>query len=127
MGDPMWVMVMFDLPVLTKAQRKAANGYREMLYETGFSQVQFSVYAKYLINSTGMRSLLPGLKGNVPPAGEVRILRLTDEQWAGMYRYYGRTEVPPEATPTQMVLISDEEIASRAAVDPIGRSRGKRK
>jgi len=127
MGDPVWVLVMFDLPVKSRGQRKAANDYREMLYEAGFSQVQFSVYAKYLINATGMRSLLPALRGHVPPEGEVRILRLTDEQWAGMYRYYGRGEVPPESTPQQMVLITDEEIAIRAALDPAGRSRGKKK
>ena len=127
MADPVWLMVMFDLPVLTRAERKAANHYREMLYDYGFSQVQFSIYAKYVINATGLRTILPSLRGNVPPAGEVRVLRLTDEQWASMYRYYGAREVPPEERPSQLTLISDEEIESNRATDPVGRTRGRRK
>ena len=107
MADPVWLLVMFDLPVASRHQRKAANDYREMLYEKGFSRVQFSVYAKYLINATGMRTLLPTLRGMIPDEGEVRILRLTDEQWSTMYRYYGAEEVEPEGLPTQLVLIYD--------------------
>ena len=48
MADPVWLLVMFDLPVASRHQRKAAHDYREMLYDKGFSRVQFSVYAKYV-------------------------------------------------------------------------------
>ena len=109
MGDPVWTLVMFDLPVLTKPQRKLANKYRIFLLDIGFSRVQFSVYAKYLVNSSGLRPLLPELKRMVPPDGEVRILRLTDEQWAATYRYYGpESEKPTEAIPEQLGLIFDD-------------------
>ena len=127
MADPVWVLVMFDFPVLTKAQRREANAYRNMLYDSGFSQVQFSIYVKYLINATGLRALVPRLKGQVPLEGEVRVLRLTDEQWAGMFRYYGARDVAPEERPSQMLLITDAEIAARGLEIPTGRKRGKRK
>ena len=39
----MWLYVMFDLPVETKAQRKAAAGFRKDLLKDGFSMHQFSV------------------------------------------------------------------------------------
>lgn len=107
MADPVWLLVMFDLPVASRQQRKAAHDYREMLHEKGFSRIQFSVYAKYLINATGVRTLLPILRGMIPAEGEVRILRLTDEQWSTMYRYYGAEAVEPEGVPTQLVLIYD--------------------
>ena len=100
MADPVWLMVMFDLPVKTKEQRRGANRYRNMLYDQGFSQVQFSVYAKYLINASGVRSLLPRLRQAIPVNGEVRVLRLTDEQWSSTYRYFGDREVSPEERPS---------------------------
>jgi CRISPR-associated protein Cas2 len=122
-ADRVWLLVMFDLPVRTKEQRRSANQYRMMLYDRGFAQVQFSVYSKYLLNASGVRSLLPWLRGMVPPEGEVRVLRLTDEQWAGTYRYYGAVEVGAELAPTQLELILDDGIDARALPVRRGRDR----
>ena len=107
MADPVWVMVMFDLPVVTKNQRKMATRYRKSLLDLGFSMVQLSVYAKYVVNATGLRSMLPAIRGEIPPDGEVRVLRLTDEQWAATYRYYGQSEITTEAKPQQLGLALD--------------------
>lgn len=107
MADPVWVMVMFDLPVATKPQRRLATKYRKNLLDLGFSMIQFSVYAKYVINATGLRSMLPIIRSEIPPNGEVRVLRLTDEQWAATYRYYGVAEVAVEAIPEQLGLALD--------------------
>src|SRR5690606_17027170 len=40
----MWMMAMFDLPVLTKPERKRAADFRKFLLDQGFEMVQFSVY-----------------------------------------------------------------------------------
>lgn len=45
--DAMWCLVMFDLPVETKEQRREATRFRHDLLDWGFIMVQFSVYAKY--------------------------------------------------------------------------------
>ena len=50
MADPVWLMVMFDLPVKTKNERKLANRYRHVLLDLGFDRMQLSVYAKYYLN-----------------------------------------------------------------------------
>ena len=50
MAEPMWLLVMFDLPVKTKGQRKLANGYRHSLLDMGFDRLQLSVYCKYYMN-----------------------------------------------------------------------------
>ena len=42
----MWVIVMFDLPVVEKAERKAATDFRNALLDMGFEMSQFSVYLK---------------------------------------------------------------------------------
>ena len=109
MADPVWLLVMYDLPVKTKPQRRDATRYRHLLLDFGFIGIQYSVYCKYLVNATGVRSMLPDLKRSIPPSGEVRILRLTDEQWASTYRFYGPTEVEIEGRPTQLVLFVDAD------------------
>ena len=40
----MWVMVVFDLPVLTKLERKRATQFRNDLLDEAFTMMQFSVY-----------------------------------------------------------------------------------
>ena len=104
MADSMWLLVMFDLPVTTKEQRRLASQYRNMLLDMGFSQVQYSIYSKYFINATGVRRILTPLKSYIPDMGEVRALRITDEQWAGTFRWYGPNEMPVENKPSQLAL-----------------------
>jgi CRISPR-associated protein Cas2 len=42
-----WVWVLFDLPVGTKAERKRATRFRNDLLDFGFEMVQFSVYLRH--------------------------------------------------------------------------------
>jgi len=111
MADPMWLLVMFDLPVKTKRQRKLATDYRKQLLGAGFSAIQLSVYAKYVVNASGLRGVISPLKSLVPTGGEVRLLRLTDTQWGEMYRWYGPHELEPERRPSQLMLfgLDDED------------------
>ena len=104
MADPVWLLLMFDLPVVTKEQRRRATKYRKMLLDLGFSQTQLSVYSKYLLNGAGVRGLLPWVRDSIPPNGAVRMIRLTDEQWASMYRFHGPNSLPPEDRPEQLGL-----------------------
>lgn len=108
MADQMWTLVMFDLPVKTKRQRRSATQYRNMLLDLGFSQVQLSVYSKYLTNATGFRAIVPHLR-SVPPAGAVRVLRLTDEQWSSTIRYYGAEQLQNANHPEQLLLIINDQ------------------
>ena len=43
----MWLYVMFDLPVETKAQRREATRFRKDLLKDGFTMHQFSVYIRH--------------------------------------------------------------------------------
>ena len=115
MADPVWLLVMFDLPVKTKLQRKHATDYRKQLLESGFSAIQLSIYAKYVLNASGLRSIVSPLKKAVPAGGEVRLLRLTDTQWGEMYRWFGAKELKPEERPSQLLLFGlDEQDESQA-------------
>lgn len=77
-----WILVMFDLPVLTKQQRKDATAFREALLDDGYVMIQFSVYARACTDPDRMDKHRNRLKSFVPEAGNVRILFLTDLQWS---------------------------------------------
>jgi CRISPR-associated protein Cas2 len=99
-----WLLVMFDLPVVTIEQRRSATAYRHLLLDRGFSRVQLSVYSRYMINATATIPVIGGLKASVPAEGYVRILQLSDHQWARGWHLFGSKYVEPEAAPDQIVL-----------------------
>lgn len=114
----MWILVFFDLPVLTPTQRRAATHFRENLLRIGFSRVQFSVYARWCVTDKTTESVLRSVKREMPGDGMVRILKLTDDRWARSVCLVGRNEVNPETKPPQLVLfptpVSPKQPANQA-------------
>jgi len=102
--DPMWAVVMFDLPVQSKAQRSAATRYRNLLKDLGFQRVQYSVYARYSITAAAALRLTRTLTMYLPEDGEVRMLRLTDKQWATAFRFINGSAREIEEEPDSLLL-----------------------
>jgi len=80
----MWIIVLFDLPVATKAERKKATTFRNGLLDSGFQMVQFSVYMKHCSGKEQAESIQKRVKVNVPPHGNVKILQITDKQYGNI-------------------------------------------
>lgn len=76
-----WVLVMFDLPVLTKKQRQQATKFRNSLLDDGYYMIQYSVYARSCPTSERLDKHKSRLRRIVPHAGNIRVLFLTDYQW----------------------------------------------
>lgn len=102
--DAVWCVVMFDLPVQTKTQRKEASAFRKLLVDAGFSMIQFSVYGKYSPTTNSNMSTERLIKQSLPADGEVRIFHLTDCQWASATRFRSKKTVHNEAAPEQIAL-----------------------
>ena len=51
----MWLFVFFDLPVVTKRQRKAAALFRKNLMKDGFVMFQYSVYIRHCGSHESMK------------------------------------------------------------------------
>ncbi|MEY8562662.1 CRISPR-associated endonuclease Cas2 [Eggerthellaceae bacterium 3-80] len=102
--DAMWCVVMFDLPVQTKIQRREASKFRKPLQDNGFSMIQFSVYGKYSPTYNGNIPTEKIIKDGLPADGEVRILHLTDAQWAKVVRFISKKKQPVEEKYEQLVL-----------------------
>jgi len=77
-----WILVMFDLPVLSKENRKQATDFRKNLLDDGYFMVQFSVYARPCSSVERIEKHRSRLEASTPHSGNVRILFLTDKQWS---------------------------------------------
>ena len=95
---------MFDLPVTLKAQRKAATGFRKFLLQDGFDMVQFSVYSRPCPSDENAAVHVKRVKANLPPNGQVRILKFTDKQYGRMECFLSKTATKVESQPEQIQL-----------------------
>lgn len=83
----MWLLVMFDLPVITKAERKAASAFRNDLLDLGFERCQFSIYLKFAESYSQVESISRQVGGLLPEGGKVYMLQFTDKQYESILRY----------------------------------------
>ena len=78
----MRMMVFFDLPVVTKAERRAYTVFRRFLLNDGYDMIQYSVYGRILNGSDAEEKHMKRLLANLPPEGSVRVLTVTEKQFA---------------------------------------------
>jgi CRISPR-associated protein Cas2 len=102
--DTVWSLIMFDLPVQTKTERREATQFRKLLVDNGYSMVQFSVYGKYSPTAHDSILIENFIKKHLPAHGEVRMLHLTDIQWAKAKRFISRKHSSNEETPGQLSI-----------------------
>lgn len=100
----MWIFVMFDLPVGTKAQSKAATKFREFLLDEGFEKSQFSVYARFCNGKEQFESYMRRIEAKLPDRGDVHILTFTDKQYENIVRFSGQRRRRQKKNPDQLAL-----------------------
>ncbi len=80
----MRMLVLFDLPVVTRAERRAYAQFRRFLLNEGFDMIQFSVYGRILNGRDAESKHMERVIANLPPDGSVRALTVTEKQFASM-------------------------------------------
>ncbi|MBX5453213.1 MAG: CRISPR-associated endonuclease Cas2 [Acidobacteriia bacterium] len=100
----MWVFALFDLPMETKAQRRAYARFRKDLLEDGFAMMQLSVYFRHCASRESAAAHIRRMGARVPAEGEVRFLTVTDAQFARIEVYVGKRRKSPEKAPAQLEL-----------------------
>lgn len=86
----MWLFVFFDLPVMTKKERKAATQFRKNLMKDGFVMLQYSVYIRHCASYESQAVHIKRVKSFVPDTGMVSILSVTDKQYGNIVNYWGK-------------------------------------
>lgn len=99
----MWAFVLFDLPVVTKIQRKRAAKFRKDLLKEGFFMAQLSVYYKPLAGKEALESVYRYVRSILPPEGHVEILWITDKQYENIVTFTGTRE-SRRKNPDQLLL-----------------------
>ena len=98
----MWLYVLFDLPVDTKAARRAYAQFRKFLLKDGFLQLQYSVYARVCSSEANVDVHTARVEARVPPDGEVRLMCITDKQFARQRILWGKVRKQPPKAPRQL-------------------------
>jgi CRISPR-associated protein Cas2 len=100
----MWVLVFFDLPVVTPKERKIAARFRKELMADGFTMFQFSMYMRHCASRENADVHIKRVKQILPEAGHVVIMSITDKQFGMIEVYNGRKEEKPPTGPQQLEL-----------------------
>lgn len=100
----MWILVFFDLPTYTAAERKVAADFRKNLLEEGFTMFQFSIYTRPCPSRENVEVHVRRIEKILPPRGKVGIMPVTDKQFGLMKIYYGASSAPKPEGYEQLML-----------------------
>jgi CRISPR-associated protein Cas2 len=100
----MWLLVFFDLPVGTKIQRRVATQFRQRLLNDGFIMLQYSVYARFMQGNDRAEKHAQLLEQQVPKGGNIRVLQVTELQYARMIHLAGSPRRNEAIRGDQLVL-----------------------
>lgn len=101
----MRILVFFDLPVKTKAERYAYTVFRRFLINDGYDMLQWSVYSRLVNGVNQVDKHVKRLIQNLPERGSVRYLQLSEKQFANMRLLIGeKTHQEKLVTKDQMLL-----------------------
>ncbi len=100
----MWIMVMFDLPVGTDEERKAANDFRNHLKNLGFAMAQFSVYMRHASGRFECDGYIERIRTLLPAGGRVYVHCMTDKQYEQIIRFERRQRREQLKNPEQYAL-----------------------
>lgn len=101
----MRVIVFFDLPVMTTAQRREYTRFRKYLLKSGFVIQQESVYSKLALNTTVAQRIAENVRKNKPVEGLVQMLTITEKQYGRMENLVGETQSEVLQSDDRMVIL----------------------
>ena len=100
----MRLLVLFDLPVKEKRDKKSYQRFHKFLLEDGYAMVQLSVYVRITNGTDGVDKHLRRLKAHLPPRGSVRALTITEKQYSSMLFLVGAPSVQEKSVGAQLHL-----------------------
>lgn len=101
----MRMIVFFDLPMVTKAEKREYVQFRRFLLNDGYDMIQWSVYGRLLSGLDDQGKHQKRLADNLPPAGSVRCMTVTEKQFAGIKLLVGAPRFAEKrASASQLML-----------------------
>lgn len=100
----MWIMILFDLPIVTRNEKKEYVQFRDWLIKDGFIMFQESIYVRHCQSMEDTDKHIKRVENFIPSAGHIAILYLTDKQYGNMRIYHGATRRKVISTVQQLEL-----------------------
>lgn len=101
----MRLMVFFDLPTVTKADKRAYTVFRRFLLQDGYDMLQWSVYARIVNGADDVTKHQQRLSANLPRKGSVRCMKVSEKQYAGMEILVGTQTVQEETVAMRQLVL----------------------
>lgn len=98
----MRVVLFYDLPAVTFAERRIHAKFRRTLVKDGFIMLQESVYCKLALNMSYVNAIIKDVEKYKPEIGLIQILTITENQYERMIYVLGEK--------TSNVIDSNERI-----------------
>lgn len=98
---------MFDLPVGSLSERRSYSDFRKFLIKDGYNMEQFSVYTRVTLGRDTLVAHIERLRNNLPVAGAVTVLTLTEKQYESRIVLLGKANLKTHANDygDQMTLL----------------------
>lgn len=104
MVKPMRLIVLFDLPVRAKPDRRAYQQFHKFLINDGYVMMQFSVYTRITNGLDGVQKHLARLRANLPDKGSVRAMTVTERQYESMLFLVGKPTTQEKTVAAQLQI-----------------------
>ena len=96
-------MVIFDLPVVEKKERKIATRFRKALLDDGYEMLQYSVYVRLCAKRDDANIHLSRMQQQAPENGSIRMIMLTENQYNDMKIICGEQSAQEKAETTSQL------------------------
>ncbi|MBN1192261.1 MAG: CRISPR-associated endonuclease Cas2 [Coriobacteriia bacterium] len=100
----MRLIVLFDLPVRTKPDKRAYQQFHKFLISDGYVMMQLSVYTRITNGLDGVQKHLARLKANLPSKGSVRAMTVTEKQYESMLFLVGKPTAQEKTVASQLQI-----------------------
>lgn len=100
----MWVIVMYDLPMVSEVDKKRYQVFRKRMLLNGFEMFQFSMYVRFCASKENAEVHVKRVKAILPVKGNIGIFMITDRQFGMLEVFHGRQKVKGQAPPQQLEM-----------------------
>ena len=101
----MRLLLFFDLPTETSKNRLDYTRFHKFLIKNGFIMMQKSVYSKLVINNVTSAAVKTKISKNLPPAGIIELLEVTENQFSRIEYLIGEEQSVIEESMERLIEV----------------------
>jgi hypothetical protein len=101
----MRTLLFFDLPSITSDDKRHYRKFVKLLKKCGFIMLQESVYSLLSVNQESVNSKIKIIEKQLPPAGSVMVLSVTEKQFANINILLGDCQTDIINTTDRVVIL----------------------